>query len=383
MRGSQGSLGAIGVVLLFFAGTAWGLTRDLSFFVIANGAFGLFALIGYLASGRETLRAFVGERSTRYGANAIVYSSLFVGIIVMANFLASRYNARFDATEANVYSLSPQSAQVVKDLDQELDMIGFVEGGSDPALEDLFKSYAEAPNVKTRLVDPDKSPDLAERYNITAYNTVRVAYGEQSTLVTKPDEESITNAIIKVTQEKKKTICLVEGHGEPDSDDVESPRGYGVLKQSLESENYELRKILLATEQSTPNEQCTLLVVPGSQKPWLDPELELLRSYLAKGGRAIFLVGATEGAQFRPILAEYGLQVGEDVVVDQVIRLFQGPALGLDPIANTYGAHPITEDFKERTIFPLTRTVEPVENPRDGLQVTSLVKTSRSSWAES
>ncbi|MGH7856452.1 MAG: GldG family protein [Candidatus Binatia bacterium] len=380
----QGSLGAIGLVLLFFAGMAWGLTRDLSSFVIVNGAFGLFALIGYLASGRQTLGAFLGERSTRYGANAIVYSSLFVGIVVMANFLASRYNARFDTTEAKVYSLSDQSAQVVKGLDQELEMIAFIEGGSDPVLEDLFKSYAhESPKLKYQLVDPDRSPDLAERYNITAYNTVRVAYGEQSTLVNKPDEESITNAIIKVTQSKKKTICLVEGHGEPDSDDVESPRGYGALKQSLANENYGFRKILLATEQAPPNEECTLLIIPAPKKPWLDPEVELLKSYLQKGGRAVFLFAPMEGAELRPIVAEYGIEVGENVVVDQVIRLFQAPALGLDPIANTYGTHAITEDFAERTMFPMTRTVEPVEKPRDGLQVTALVKTSRSSWAES
>jgi ABC-type uncharacterized transport system involved in gliding motility auxiliary subunit len=384
VRGSQGVLGAIALCLLFFAGAAWALTRELSLFVLANGILGLFTLVGWLASGREALAAFFGERSTRYGANAIVYSALFVGVLAMANFLAARYHWRYDATEAKVFSLSPQSRQQVEHLEQDLELIGFVEGGSSPALEELFESYAYASNrVKWRLVDPDKNPDLAERYNVATYNTVRVAYGDQSTLVNDPDEEKITNAIIKVTQEKRKTVCFVEGHGEPDGDDVENPRGYGELKRALENENYAVRKVLLATQQEPPNEECQLLLVAAAPKPWLEPELELLKRYLGKGGRALFLFSASEPAtQLRSVLAPYGIEVGENVVVDQVIRLFQGPALGLQPIVSNYGSHPITENFKERTIFPLARTVSAASSVPEGTRVTPIARTSPSSWAE-
>ena len=378
------SLGAISLVLLFFAAAAYGLTRELSLFVLVNAVAGIFAFAGWLAAGRETVGAFLGERSTRYGANAILYSVLFVGILVMANVLAARYSVRWDTTEADVYSLSPQSAQLVKDLDGELDLLAFVEGGIDPALRDLFESYAhESKRVSYRLVDPDKSPDLAERYNVTTYNTVRVAYGEQATLVTQPSEESITNAIVKVTQGEKKTICLVEGHGEPGADDLESPRGYGVLKRAIESENYGFQTLLLATEQEPPNEKCDLLLVAAPVKDWLEPEIVLLRSYLERGGRGIFLFAANRGADVREVLAGYGFEVGENVVVDQVLRLFQGPALGVEPMAESYGAHPITENFKERTIFPLARTVSAVKPAPEGVTVTEIVKTSRSSWAES
>jgi len=69
--------------------------------------------------------------------------------------------------------------------------------------------------------------------------------------------------------------------------------------------------------------------------------------------------------------------------VDQVIRLFAGASLGVEPIAETYSPlHPITREFKERTIFPLVRSVESADSPKDGLESTSLVKTSPTSWAE-
>lgn len=383
MRGIRSSLGIFSLILLFFGGSAFLLTREISFFVVANVALGLFALISYLTSGRASLRAFLGERSTKYGANAALYSLLFVGVVVMGNFLSARHSTRIDTTEAKVFSLSPQSAKVARELPGEVEMIAFVEGGKDPVLDDLFKTYAhESPKIKVEMVDPDKSPDLAEKYKIGTYNTVRVAYGEQSTLVNKPDEEALTNAIVKVTQSTKKTLCVVEGHGEPDIEDVESPRGYGSLKTALESENYTVKKILLATQEKPPAD-CNLLIVPMPQKPYLPPEVELLKSTLQGGGRAMFLFAAQRGEDLVPLVAGYGIKIGDDVVVDQVVRLFQGPALGLDPIASSYGAHPITEGFTQRTIFPLTRSVEPVADKKKGIEVTSIVNTSASSWAES
>jgi len=383
VRRSQTSLGIIGLATLAFGVIAYLITQEVSFFVVANVLFGIFALVAYLASARESLGTFLGERSTKFGANAAIYSLLFVGSLLMLNFLGARHFKRFDTTEAGVYSLSPLSAKYVKELDNDLELMAFVETGKDPAIEELFKSYAqESTHVKTQVIDPDKSPDLAQRYNITAYGTVRVGYGDQSTLVSKVDEESITNAIIKVTHSTKKTLCLVEGHGEPDAGDNENPKAYGGFRTALESENYTTKSVLLASQEKVPDE-CNLLIVPPPMKPYLEPELKLVRSYLQGGGRAVFLLAAQRGAELVPILADYGIHVGNDIVVDQVLRLFQGPALGVEPIAQNYGAHPITEGFTQRTIFPFVRSVDAASEKNAGANVVSIVKTSPSSWAES
>jgi ABC-type uncharacterized transport system involved in gliding motility auxiliary subunit len=382
VRGSQGILGVLGLILLFFGGTAFALTREIGLFVGLNLVFGLFALISYLASGRERVTTFLGERSTKYGANAILYSVLFTGIIAMGNFIAVRYNWRWDASEAKVFSLSPQSTQVVRDLEKELELLAFVEGGSNAPLADLLQSYAyESDRVSFQMIDPDRRPELAERYSIQSYDTVRVAYGDQSSLVTEPSEEKLTNAILKISQAEQKTVCFVEGHGEPDPDEVEDPRGYGQLKAALENENYVTRKLLLATLQEPPLE-CSLLVVAAGEKPWLEGEIALLEAYLDGGGRSLFLFSAKRPTQLAPVLAKRGIAVGEDIVVDQVVRLFQGPALGVDPIANTYGEHPITEGFDQRTIFPVTRTVEAAATMPETVVATELVKTGATSWAE-
>ena len=72
------------------------------------------------------------------------------------------------------------------------------------------------------------------------------------------------------------------------------------------------------------------------------------------GGRALFLLPATPAAASSRRCSPWGVKLGNDVVVDQVVRLFQGPALGLAPLVNTYapardhpglqGAHHLPDD---------------------------------------
>jgi ABC-type uncharacterized transport system involved in gliding motility auxiliary subunit len=62
--------------------------------------------------------------------------------------------------------------------------------------------------------------------------------------------------------------------------------------------------------------------------------------------------------------------------------LFEGPALGLNPIVQNYGESPITKDFKQRTVFPMTRSLTAEPNLKPGLTVTPVAMTSDTSWAE-
>jgi ABC-type uncharacterized transport system involved in gliding motility auxiliary subunit len=386
VRRSNALLGLIGLVLLLFAGVAAVLTRARSgidvLYIFLNGLFGLFALITYLSAGLEHLRGVVSERSTRYGANVLLGSVAFLAVLALVNYISTRHSHRFDLTEQGVYSLSPQSVNVVKHLQDEVQIQAFVEGGINPELHDLLQSYAyNAPKLKFEMIDPDRQPELAEKYHISAYNTVRLEYGKESTTVSQPTEQNITNAIIKITRPTQKTICFIEGHGEPDFDDAQNAHGLSSIKQALANENYATKKVLLASMAAVPDD-CSVVVVAGPQKPFLPTELTALDTYLHGGGRALFMLPPRSGGEFQPLLENWGVKLGNDVVVDQVLRLFQGPALGLAPLVNTYAVNDITRDFKQRTVFPMTRSVHADAAGKKGLQATELVKTSPSSWAE-
>ena len=153
-------------------------------------------------------------------------------------------------------------------------------------------------------------------------------------------------------------MCVIEGHGEPDIEDKESAaRAARRPRQALENENYEVKKVLLASMEAVPDD-CSVVVVAGPTRPFLAQELPQLDAYLKGGGRALFLLSPQKAEEFVAFLEPWGVKVGDDVVVDQVVRLFQGPALGLAPLVETYDAtHEITKELKGRTLFPMTRSV--------------------------
>jgi ABC-type uncharacterized transport system involved in gliding motility auxiliary subunit len=387
VRRSGGLLGLIGVIFLLFAAVALALTRGATSFdviyIAAHTIAGILALVAYLSTGVDNLRTFLGERSTKYGTSTIIGSVIFFAILAALNFLAYRHNAHFDLTSDKVFSLSPQSAKVLQSLTQDLKLEAFVEGGSSPELDDLLKNYKETSGKITyRLVDPDREPELAERYGIKAYNTVRISYGEASSQVTQPSEETLTNAIIKLTRSGSQTVCVLDGHGEPDIDDQEAARGYAQLKKALEDETYQVKKVLLPTLDKVPDD-CTVVLIAGPTRPFVATELPLLDQYIKRGGRMLVMVPPQHAPELVSLLAPYGIAVGNDVVVDQVVRLFQGPALGLAPLVDTYDAtHEITKALKGRSIFPMVRSVTAASEGKAGVKATELVKTSTSSWAE-
>ena len=382
MTRTSSLVGWIGLIAVFFGIASYFLVGELETYSIAHLVIGLALLIAYLASSFRDLGQLLSARSTRYGANMVVYSVLFITLLAGINWLGVRYNHRIDMTEAGVFTLSPQARSVVETLDDELELQAFLEAGHDPEIESTLRSFADAsPRIVVRTVDPDSQPELTQKFGIRNYGTVRVQYGEHATTVEAPTEESLTNAIIKVTRAETQSVCFVQGEGEPSIDDVETPGGYGQIRADLENEQYEVEPLVLVQEGAVP-EHCDVLALAAPLRALLDHELAALRGYLDRGGRAVFLLPPDTGAELKPLLADYAVVLGDDIVVDEVVRLFEGPSLGLSPLVETYGPHPITQSLRERTIFPLTRTVD-VGEAAAGFVATSIAKTSPSSWAES
>jgi ABC-type uncharacterized transport system involved in gliding motility auxiliary subunit len=381
---SASLLGLLGIVFLAFGFAATALVGVGDPYVLLNLVAGAALVLAYLAFGFEDFRAMLGQRSTRYGASAAVYTVLFIALVVGANYLSARHHHRWDLTEAGVYTLAPQSRKIVGGLAQELSMTAFVEAGQDPQLESLLESYEYAApgKVKWRLVDPDKEPALVEQMKITTVRSVNLTYGNESFVVTNPTEESITNGVIRVSGTTRKVVYFTEGHGEADIQNPQDPKGYSQAKLALEQENYEVKTLLLPSAERVPDD-ASVVALAGPERPLTEHEGEVLDAYLKRGGRLLLLVGAREGNERIPaLLQRWGVKLGNDVVIDREVRLFEGPRLGVVPITKTYGAHPITESFRDYTIYPQTRTVEASVDGRKGLQATELVKTSASSWAE-
>lgn len=363
-----------GLMALLFAPAA----RFISLIFFAAGGIGILV---YIALGWKVLKSSSVSRSAKIGVNAATYTLIVLAIIVLTNFVVERYPNQWDVTSAKVNTLSDQSLKILAELDQPLHLKHFQKPIQAAGTEMLFERYANtSKNFTFEIIDPDLQPQMVQQFGITAYGESVLSMGDRNHKFTGMAEQDVTSAIMTLSKSTKKTIYFIEGHGEPDINDGEE-RGYLNIAKSLGNEGHEAVRLLLASEQKVPDD-AGCLVLAGPQKRLLPGEVEIITEYLNQGGSLLVLLDPMQESGLEPLLGDFGVRVQNTVVVDQFMRLFQGATLGLDPIVETYGIHPITDNFKERTIFPMARSLEKLDNAPVGTTVTELASTSESSWAE-
>jgi len=374
-------LNTVGILLFLFGLFAlriWTYKKFIGFILIGLG---LASIIIYFGLNLSELKQSLRRKSFIYSGNLFLVIILVLGILVIINLFFARHHYRFDFTEAKLHSLSDKSIQVLKNLDKEVMIRCFFREGNfnRSKMEDLLKIYAyHSGKIKYEFIDPDKNPGLVKRYEVSEDGTSIFECKDKESRINTTSEEDVTNALIKVTREKKKIIYFLEGHGEPSIEDSEAG-GYSLVKSELEKLGYEVKTLSLALADNFPKD-LSLLVVPGPQKDLLPNELETIRNYLKQGGRVLIMVDPQSAPGLKPFLNEYGLQLEDDLVVDTVSRLLGGDYFM--PVVSEYEYHPITRNFRYATFFPYARSINIAEEKPEGVVVEALAKTSPNSWSE-
>jgi len=135
-------------------------------------------------------------------------------------------------------------------------------------------------------------------------------------------------------------------------------------------------------------DDATVIVVAGPQSDYLQPEIDALKAYLAKGGKLVLMIDVQAKPDAAPLAnlialaKDWGVNVGKDLIVDAsgMGRMFNaGPEV---PIAADYPSHPITEGFRFMTAYRLARSAAPIEGGTNGHVAQRVVQSSPKSWAE-
>jgi ABC-type uncharacterized transport system involved in gliding motility auxiliary subunit len=326
------------------------------------------------------LKQGLSSRSALYGANTLVLTCIFLGILIFVNLLAFRHKHRFDFTEGGYFTLAPQTIKFISDLPREVKLTAFFQTESPEkiAFANLIAGYLEeTKKIKLQYVDPDKNPSVTKQYGVTTYGTVALESGTKETKIQKPTEENITNALLKVTRDDQKVIYFLEGHGESKINNSEN-EGYASANKNLEQDGFIVRPLLLLQSGVVP-EDASVLVIPGPKKPLQSEEKIAIENYLNSGGSVFMLIDPKSSSGMKTFLKNWGIELGENIVIDPMSKLFGGDFAA--PVVNQYTAHEITSDFVLATIFPIIRSVQEV--PTEGITTTELLKTGANSWAES
>jgi len=363
-----------------------GAPTDLAW-IGANFAIGLVLLVAGIATNadaiRERLRSGEGRRIGKYGTSAIAQAVIAIAIVGLLVVLANRYHWRYDASEGRVHSLSDQTQKVLAGLERDVEVTAFYPKLDQPAVRALLDRYRYASErFKVDYADPNARPDLVERMKIApeklGKGLLHVKLGDETVDISEPDEEKLTNALVKLTRTAHKKAYFLVGHNERavEGKGAADKDGFAQAAEALRDENYRFEPLLLSAKGEVPDD-ADVVIVAGPTQPLRPEEHAALQRYLERGGALFAMVDPRAHTDLLDDLSRWGVDVGDDAIVDRVQGLF-GQAMS--PLAGEYGNHEITKDMREVTLFPMARSVRPKQGAN--ARYVEIVKTSKDSWAE-
>lgn len=349
-------------------------------------------------------------------------ASLSVGIVLVfllvvgVNYFSAKYYKRFDWTSTQIYTLSEKSVNVIRELDRDVDVIITLAPMSETyaAAKELLNRYAaESSRITFQEIDPERNLAEAQRlvdeYNVSQpdvvvfeagderrviesgeladYDYSAMQYGGAPRMTAFKGEQLFTGAIMELMESRKPRILFTTGHGERGISDF-SALGMSQLSEMLGRDNFEIEEWPSLGESSVP-EGTDLLVIAGPTTGLLEPEIEVIGEYLRQGGRLLAMLdpvlsqlGGLESTGLAELLAQFGVVLGEDVIVDPEGAV---PLYGADTFfVSSYGDHELTRSLRQAdvsVIVPAARSVRRSESV-EGLDVAELFTTTPDGWGE-
>jgi len=306
-------------------------------------------------------------RQTKYAAYATVYIAVVIAGVSVANVLASRYNKSYDATSNKRYSLSDQTAKIVKGLKQDATITYYDQSTRFQQAKDLLDEYANlSPKVRIAFVDPDKKPQEARQAGIKNYGTAIVQIGDRKEEAKSVTEEGLSGAFIRALKNTTRTVCFVSGSGEHQIDDADR-NGYSHLKDVLGKDDYKAQSIDLLQKAEVPGD-CTVLVIAGPTHDYQQPEVDAIKKYVEDGGRALLMLDpplkigqspVADNDTLSSLLESWGVTAEKDLILDLNPI---GQLAGLGPevaLVTSYASQPIVNQMKgTATGFPMSRSLD-------------------------
>lgn len=344
-----------------------------------------------------TRKATMHSQNKKQGFYRLTMTCLVVGIILFSNFIIKQFHLSIDFTEESVFSLSEQSASIVKGLDEEIELIILHKAGSDEStITRVLDTYKKASNfIKLTYIDPELHPGTISPYQKDGvplnYGSVIVSKGEKFKVISPEEmytfdqnvqkietvqaESKITNAILFIQSEYDSVVYVTVGHQE-----TQLPKE---LTQVLQTENYTIREMNLAQEfNPQPND---IVIMNSPKKDVTNHEKEVLLNYLDDGGNLFLLADLIDEKQpnLMEVLNSYGVQLKKAMTFEDNPKytitsqnMYLLPKMLEHPIVS-----PLTVS-KSAVLTVYAQPIEIMQVKKDTLQIDSLLATSDQSYAK-
>lgn len=325
------------------------------------------------------------RRSTQAGTNALVATLAVLAILGLINFLGTRYHLRADLTETQLFTLAPQSRELVNVLPQPVKVWVF-DINQNPQDRELLENYQrQSSKFKYEYIDPQARPGLAEKFGVKDYGEVYLESGDKRQLVQTVSENErlsevrLTSRLQQLTNSTTAKVYLLQGHGER-----QLSAGKGAISQAVQGlgdKNFTTAPLNLAETSKIPQD-AAVVIVAGPKRGLFEGEVKALQEYLNQGGSLLLMIDPNTDPKVDSLLQEWGVRLDNRLAVDvSKDSVGLGPAA---PLVTEYGQHPITKDFSNgNSFYPVARPLEIISVR--GVEATPLLRTKPypNSWAES
>jgi len=302
-----------------------------------------------------------------------------IGFLVLA--IAWSRNVTFDMTPTRDHTLSDQAQRTARRLDRDVRITVFYnsqEQGRVREMKDLLRRFADqSSHITFRMADLDRSPMLANQYNVVNYNAAIIESGDLRLPVRNVGEDDVTTALIKIIEGGQRVAVFAVGHGEADPTNPDPRSGLTQAAKALESENYRIER--MADLRGGIPDEVTLLVVANPRSDFTEAEIAAVDGYLKRGGGGLFLVEAGSSPRLAALLRAFGIEQGNDLIVDVRNKLFFADSFAPqvaffnDQILPYTGAPP--------AVLPVAQSILPIAATRAGVQVAPVAFTGQDTFA--
>jgi len=301
-------------------------------------------------------------------------------LFASAEIVMSSFGLTFDLTPEKIYSLSLKAKEALRTVNEDLKITVFVKReGEQGKIRSLLELYTrENHHVKYDLVNLDRNPGQAKKYDVHSYYTTVLEYKGKIVKTGYPWETNISPALARLLDIWESLLYFSAGSEENNFfEETGSEHGFDFARLRLEREGYGLRPFLLKEAASIP-EDLRVLIISGPRKDFTEDALNTLRQLIDLGRTIILLLDPVPLPNLEKFLEGYGITLPRRVVADN-----QGHAQGWDewtvivPFINKQ--HPMASGLTLPAVFPLCRPVN-LTVPEDK-RSTPLLGTSDTSWA--
>jgi hypothetical protein len=356
----------------------------------ATGHFAIFNFVNVIGGGLVLAAALVlALRGLRTAGGPYSRAAIRRGVTLIAaavifgvglERVAALADIRFDWTFERRFELAPATARACNEAGPEL-RATLYHARDDPRarrtrllLQTLARFCPVA--VSSRRLDHESE---AEPFGIASSNTVVFQLGSRFETVERPTEGALYEALYRLRSTVAGRLVALRGEGEGDLDG-EGELGFSGLAAALRNEGYQIHSLVTTVLEAIPVDTSAVVIL-GARRPIRERGIDALRRYLESGGHLVAFLEPGIQTGLENLLAEYGLDSPNAVLVDPASGRFEGAIEGINPIAYHYNIHPVTRglDRNRMTFFAGARSFA-LRKPRVEDEIQGVVLASPLAW---